>query len=552
LVVAQDVKTAGAIFNMATLMHAHLPTEEELGLGFNIKPDVTGASFSPNGRKFITFGERSRRLREQGRTGQSTLDIDTAQSPESGRGTTRQLVHLSEAVKQSERATQGTQSKMISVLNSVPFLPETLVVLESTANGLNHFYRRWVTASEGVDDPDTGETYVPMFAAWWRASEYQMRFPTDEARDRFVASIGVGPYGEDEPELVERYGCTPEQLLWRRMQIRTQHEDNIDLFRQEYPASPEEAFIGSGNPVFSGILVGRAIREVERAPEPVRGTLRETRTVTRKTRGGTIEIPTRVVWVPEEECVRGEPLLSVWEHPRAGEVVEVEDDEAFVRPGAQAAVRAQREAALQDALERGPGQYVVAADVAEGEANTFTTGDFHAVHVLDHVTKTQVAEYESHIDLHLLPRWILLVALYYNEALLAVERNGPGIAVVEPLRNDYHYRNLYRQRREDQQRANKVREKIGWTTDQVTKPMLEATFAQALQEGTHGLRSIRTARQLSTYVEDDRGRHGAQAGEHDDLLITAMIARRVAVLMKPRRPKQRSAVWSPGDDLTGY
>jgi hypothetical protein len=88
LVVAQDVKTAGTIFNMGTLMHAHLPTEEELGLGFNIKPDVTGASFSPNGRKFITFGERSRRLREQGRTGQSTLDIDTAQS-RSGRSVPR-------------------------------------------------------------------------------------------------------------------------------------------------------------------------------------------------------------------------------------------------------------------------------------------------------------------------------------------------------------------------------------------------------------------------------------------------------------------------------
>jgi hypothetical protein len=552
LIVAHDVKTAGSIFDMATLMHAHLPTEEELGLGFNIKPDMIGASFSPNGRKFVQFGERSRRLREQGRTGTSMLDIDTANSPESGRGTTRQMAHLSEVAKWPENATQGTKSKMISVLNSVPFLPDTLVVLEATANGLNHFYRRWVSAIEGTGDPHSGETYVPMFAAWWRASEYQMAFPTVEARERFVETIGLGPYGEDEPELVEVYGCTPEQLLWRRMQIRTQHEDNIDLFRQEYPASPEEAFIGSGNPVFSGILVGRTIREVEQAPEPVKGTLREVKTVTRKTRGGTIEIPTRVVWVPEAEAQRGEPLLSVWEHPRAGEEVEPEDDEElFVRPGAAAAVRAQRDAALQEALERGPGQYVVAADVAEGEANTFTSGDFHAVHVLDHVTKTQVAEYESHLDLHLLPRWILLVALYYNDALLAVERNGPGIAVVEPLKNDYHYRDLYRQRRDDQQQAHKVREKIGWTTDQVTKPMLEATFAQALQEGTHGLRSIRTARQLSTYVEDDRGRHGAQAGEHDDLLIAAMIARRVAVLMQPRRPRARAG-WAPEDELTGY
>lgn len=556
LVVAHDVKTAGTIFDMAKLMHAHLPTEEELGLGFNIKPALTGASFSPNGRKFMSFGEQSRRLREAGRTGESVLDIDTAMSPDSGRGTTRHWVHLSEVAKWPERATQGTQSKMISVLNSVPFLPGTLVVLEATANGLNHFYRRWVSAREGIDDPDTGETYEPMFAPWWRVSEYQMLFSSPDARERFARSIGTGPYGDGEEALVELYGCTPEQLLWRRMQIRTQHEDSVELFMQEYPASDEEAFIGSGNPVFPGILVGRTIKAVERAPEPVRGTLREVDVQTRRTRGGTIDIPTRVLWVPESEAERGEPILSVWEHPRAGEDVDIDDelDVFLLPPAAQRARREQRDAAMQEALEKGPGQYVTAVDVAEGESNTFTSGDFHAIHVLDHVTKTQVAEFESHMDLHLLPRWVYLVWLYYNAcpATLAVERNGPGVAVVEPLKNDYRCKGLYKQRKVDQQQSHKVKEKIGWTTDQVTKPELEVTFAQALQEETHGLRSIRTARQLNTYVEDDRGRHGAQAGEHDDLLMVAMIARRVAVLTQPRRPRRGRDGFVPSDEVTGY
>jgi hypothetical protein len=553
VVVAHEVKAAGAIFNMTERMHSHLPTEEELGLGFSIKPPITGRSFSDNGRKHLSFGEPSKVRREAGRGGHSTISVDTAQSPESGRSETRNLVHLSEVAKWPERATQGTQSKMISVLNSVPYLPETLVVLESTANGLNHFYRRWVSAREGVDDPDTGETYVPIFFAWWRDPSYAMPFSSDTDRARFIETIGTGPYGDDEVALVELYGCSPEQLRWRRMQIRTQHEDNVDLFRQEYPASDEEAFIGSGNPVFPGILVGRAIKAVESAPEPVKGTLREVETVTRKTRGGTIDIPTKVLWVPEGECARDEPLLSVWEHPRGGEDVDVEDDLDTYRlpPAALAALREQREAALREALERGPGQYVVAADVAEGEANTFTSGDFHALHVLDHVTKTQVAEYESHMDLHKLPRWIFLVALYYNEAILGVERNGPGVAVVEPLKNDLRYRRLYKQRKVDQQRSHKIREKIGWTTDQVTKPELEVTFGQALQEETHGLRSVRCARQLNTYVEDERGRHGAQSGEHDDLLMAAMIARRIAVLMQPRRPRARRG-WLPADDVTGY
>ena len=462
---------------------------------------------------------------------------------------TRHYAHLSEVAKWPERATQGTQSKMISVLNSVPYLPETIVVLESTANGLNHFYRRWISAREGIGDPDSGETYIPIFAPWWRDAEYRMAFSCVEQRERFIDSIGKGPYGDDEPMLTELHGCTPEQLLWRRMQIRTQHEDNVDLFKQEYPASDEEAFIGSGNPVFPGILVTRAIRAVETAPAPVKGTLREVETVTKRTRGGTIEIPTKVLWVPEGECEHGEPLLSVWEHPRAGE--DGFDVPVDLPAAAQASAREQRDAARREALERGPGQYVVAADVAEGERNTFTSGDYHAVHVLDHVTKTQVAEYESHLDLHLLARWVFLVALYYNEALLAVERNGPGVAVVEPLKNDLRYRYLYKQRKVDQQQSHKIREKIGWTTDQVTKPELEVTFAQALQEETHGIRSIRCARQLNTYVEDERGRHGAQAGEHDDLLLAAMIARRVAVLTVPRPPK-RGRLWQPADDLTGW
>ena len=45
--------------------------------------------------------------------------------------------------------------------------------------------------------------------------------------------------------------------------IRTQSNDSIEQFEQENPASPEEAFIGSGNPVFSGILVSRAIKAAD-------------------------------------------------------------------------------------------------------------------------------------------------------------------------------------------------------------------------------------------------------------------------------------------------
>lgn len=81
---------------------------------------------------------------------------------------------------------------------------------------------------------------------------------------------------------------------------------------------------------------------------------------------------------------------------------------------------------------------------------------------------------------------------------------------------------------------------------------MEATFGSALQDGTHGTHDLGTARQLTTYVIDERGRHGALEGEYDDRLMAAMIAHQVMELVRPPRrgPKRRPRV--PDDPLTGY
>jgi hypothetical protein len=323
---------------------------------------------------------------------------------------------------------------------------------------------------------------------------------------------------------------TPEQLLWRRTTIREKTESSVDLFKQEFPASAEEAFIGSGRTVFSGVLIGRAISAAAQEPLPVKGTLRPAGYIERRSRSGVVKIPTGALWVPESEMEREEPVLEVWEHPITAESQEL----------------------LPEAERRPEGAYVVGVDVAEGEANTFTEGDYHAIQVFDHRSRMQVAVHESRMDIHLLPLWVLLVAVYYNRAWLAVEVNGPGIAITEPVGRDYRYPRMYRRRRVDSRREV-IEDRIGWKTDKVTKPLLEAGFGEGLQDGTHGLRQLRTARQLNTYVVDDRGRHGATEGEHDDLLIAAMIAHRVMdELRPPRTDKRQRRRRVPDDDITGY
>jgi hypothetical protein len=533
IIVAQDIKTAGQIFGMAKLCHSHLPTVEELGVGFSIRPEIVSQKLSPGTRSYLQFGEATKRLRENGRTGDSILEIDTAGTPESGRGYTPSLLHLSEVGRWSG---ESATNKMLGMLNAMPYEPETIVVLESTANGLNHFYRRWISARDGANDPDTGETYVALFVPWWRDPAAALPFATIEDRERFIEGIGsterYGQTAEDEPMLHEAYDCTPEQLAWRRMQIRTQHQGSVELFNQENPHSDEAAFIGSGRTVFGGILIARAIKAAEATPPAVKGSLRPGDHFERRSRAGKVMVPQSAVWVPAEEMRPDEHELEVWEHPQRAEGEWPEHVPAD---------------------ERVDGAYVIAVDVAVGEANTFTKGDYHCVQVFDHRTHAQVAVHESRMDIALLPLWVLSIALYYNRAWVAPEVQGPGIALVDPLHKTYRYSKVFRRKRFD--RVTQVQEdKPGWSTDRVSKPVMEATFSGALQEETAGIRDIRTARQLSTYIITDKGGHEAQEGEHDDRLVAAMIAHQVMELLRPPNAGKRSRRprYQPTDPLTGW
>lgn len=539
VVVAQDVPTAGGILDMAKLAWTELPNEDALGFGFSIKPALIRQGETENGRKHMVFGEPSRFVRAERATGESTFMIDTANSPSSGRGTNPNLLHLSEVA--FWEAAQAYR-KMLSMLEALPYEPETICALESTANGLNHFHSRYMNAKQGTAEPETGEVYTPIFVPWWRDPDCARQFATPDQRERFVEGIGnedrYGETAEDEPMLVELYGCTPEQLFWRRMKIQEQPDKSVQTFNQENPHSDEAAFIGSGRTVFPGLLVARTIRAVEAAPEPVEGTLRPVELVERRTRAGTVEIPQRALWVPGEKMGPRDHKLLVWEHPRKAEAAPPEVDG---RPTTD--------------FECRQGAYVLACDVAGGEANTFSEGDYHAVGVFDHHTRMMVALHVSRMDIHLLPMWLLLVGTYYNMARIAVEINGPGIAVVDPLAKSYRYKRMYRREQIDTVDAHRTTNKAGWETNKVTKPAMEANLQALLdiESVRGGIRDLQTARQLTTYVIDEKGRHGATRGEYDDRLLMVMIGQMVMSLRPP--PKiggKRVERFRAKDPLTGW
>ena len=61
LTVAHLRSSASVMFDMARLMYERLPTEEELGLGFSIRPQLIGAGQSRAGARWMVLGDRERR-----------------------------------------------------------------------------------------------------------------------------------------------------------------------------------------------------------------------------------------------------------------------------------------------------------------------------------------------------------------------------------------------------------------------------------------------------------------------------------------------------------
>jgi hypothetical protein len=150
----------------------------------------------------------------------------TAGAPEAGRGTTPTIAHLSEV------AFWGHDEKILAGLfQGISQAEGTEVILESTANGVgNSFHRLWQGAVKGENE------YIAIFVPWYLMSEYRRKAP-----EGFEKTT-------DEEVLVTRYNLDDDQLYWRRLKIA---EGGEDKFRQEYPATPEEAFIVSGSNVFN-------------------------------------------------------------------------------------------------------------------------------------------------------------------------------------------------------------------------------------------------------------------------------------------------------------
>jgi hypothetical protein len=103
----------------------------------------------------------------------SGYKVGTAGTKGVGRSSTIQLFHGSEVAFWPHAETHAA-----GVLQAVPDVDGTEVILESTANGVgNFFHQKWSDAERGVGD------FIAIFVPWYWQEEYRKEVPDDFALD---------------------------------------------------------------------------------------------------------------------------------------------------------------------------------------------------------------------------------------------------------------------------------------------------------------------------------------------------------------------------------
>lgn len=173
----------------------------------------------------------------------SGYKVGTAGTKGAGRSSTVQLFHGSEVA-----FWPNAESHAAGVLQAVPDMAGTEVILESTANGVgNYFHQGWRAAETGQSD------FQAIFVPWFWQDEYRKTVPDGFELD------------EEEREYQGLYGLDMEQMVWRRAKIVELKDPS--LFKQEYPATAAEAFQMSGHDSFiPASLVARARKHVVDEP----------------------------------------------------------------------------------------------------------------------------------------------------------------------------------------------------------------------------------------------------------------------------------------------
>jgi hypothetical protein len=405
-------------------------------------------------------------------------------SADSERGSTPTFLHISELPSWETRRRESSAADVCqAMLNAVPDVPGTVIIIESTAKGVgNLFHQMWMRAIKN----ERGNTFVPMFFSWKDNAEYSSPHPNPEIRKErawlgerlkeahesgdveVMADMAVRlEYSQLQAERAVEFGLAPPKIrFWQQTLVNKCNSDQ-DRFDEEWPLSWEISFVSSGRSVFSGQMIQRRLAQVQKLKPPTSGSL-----------------------IMEE----GRPRIirdgGGWEFYK---------------------------------LPQKDHRYVLTADAAGGGRSV--DDDFAAIQVFDRVTKEQAAEFYSKVTPDFLAEQLAVAAMLYNEGIMVPECNNHGLLVIHYLVSHHAQRMLYRRFSEPGKIAGTETNKLGYSTDTRTRHYMFGLFEGAVRRGELTLYSQRLLGEMLTLIRNKTsGRPEAAFGYNDDASIAMCIA----------------------------
>lgn len=418
IITHQDEATKN-LFNMSKLMYECLPQE--------MKP----AKKASNAQELIFDNDKGTGLK-------SKIRCMTAGSQGVGRSYTYDNLHVSELAFWPG----NKKTTMTGLLQAVPNLPSTIIIIESTANGFEYFKEIWDGAVAGEND------FIPLFVGWNELKDYQMPYTGFELTS-------------EEIQLQRDYNLSLEQLTWRRWCIRNNCSNDIEQFKQEYPITPEEAFISTGACYFNKeIIIGR-INKIKNI-KPLR---------------------------------KGYFSYSI-NGNKISDIEFIDDDKGYID-------------IYEEPKDGHP--YVLGGDTA-GDGSDYFTGL-----VIDNSNGKQIAKLRHNkIDEDEYSRQIYCLGTYYNNALVGLENNYSTYPTKKL--KEYDYPKMYIREVEDNI-PEVIQDKYGFLTTKATRPIILAMLKEIFRDNISYINDLDVLYEGLVFIKNEKGRAEAEQGKHDDLIM---------------------------------
>lgn len=382
----------------------------------------------------------------------SSITLATAGGKDIGRGATFEYILL------SEFAFYGNQEKtLLSSEQALAKSTTSKIVIETTSNGFNYYQKVFMNAYRG------NSKYKAFFFPFYSSAyKEQFKIEYDEAELWYIEDnnhrrLSKNDLEQDEIPLVEG-GANLRQIMWRRWKLL---DMSLNDFYQEFPSTPNESFISSGNNVFD---TSKIVERLRYAPDPMNEN--ELKTITH----------TLLRYVGKG--------LKIYQLP------------------------------VKNA------RYYGGVDTASG------SGADNSTMTIMSADGVEVCSFASNkVPVYEFARVVNDLGKFYNYTFLVVERNSFGTPILERLRKEYNYLNLYKHKRFNQQ-TGKKQMLLGWNTDNVSKNIMITDLKERFELDMIVINDKDTLEQMQIFVEKTNGGTGNSGGHknHDDSVISLGLA----------------------------